>query len=121
MPNLLILLLFLQSTNHIPVKVLLYQSILLLLCLFLLYLHVQTLLHILVQLAAVFLLLEHQLLFELVPLLLMVTHLPLELMIIQVTTLLLHGHRGDTVQESLYALLSRVPLLLPAVVIRVYS
>ena len=51
----------------------------------------------------------------------MVAHLPLELMIIQVTTLLLHGDRGDTVQKSLYALLSRMPLLLPAVVIRVYS
>jgi hypothetical protein len=119
--NLLILFLFLQTTDNIPVKVLLYQSILLLLCFFLLYLHVQTLLHLLVQLAAVFLLLEHQLLFELVPLLLMVTHLPLELMVIQVATLLLHGNRGDTVKESLYALLSRVPLFLPAVVIRVYS
>ena len=120
-PNLLILLLFLQTTDHIPVKVLLYQSILLLLCLFLLYLHIQTLLHLFVQLAAVFLLLEHQLLFELVPLLLMVTHLPLELMVIQVATLLLHGDRGDTIQESLYALLSRMPLFLPAVVIRVDS
>jgi hypothetical protein len=80
--NLLILLLLLHSTDHIPVKVLLYQSILLLLGLFLLYLHIQTLLHILIQLAAVFLLLEHQLLFELVPLYLMVTHLPLKLIII---------------------------------------
>lgn len=121
LPNLLILLLFLQTTDHIPVKVLLYQSILLLLSLFLFYLHVQTLLHLLVQLAAVFLLLEHQLFFELVPLLLMITHLPLELMIIQVGTLLLHGNRGDTVQESLYALLSRMSLLLPPVVIRVNS
>ena len=102
-------------------KVLLYQSILLLLGLFLLYLHVQTLLHILIQLAAVFLLLEHQLLFELVPLYLMVTHLPLKLMIIQVATLLLHGDRGDAVKETLYALLSRVPLFLATVVIRVYS
>ena len=119
--NLLILLLFLHSTDHIPVKVLLYQSILLLLGLFLLYLHVQTLLHILIQLAAVFLLLEHQLLFELVPLYLMVTHLPLKLMIIQVATLLLHGNRGDAVKQTLYALLSRVPLFLATVVIRVYS
>lgn len=96
--HLLILLLFLQPTDHIPVIVLLYHSILLLLGPFLLYLHIQTLLHILIHLATVFLFLEHQLLLELVPLQLMVSHLPLELLIVHVAALLLHGDRGHAVK-----------------------
>ena len=96
--HLLILLLFLQPTDHIPVIVLLNHSILLLLGPFLLYLHIQTLLHILIHLAAVFLFLEHQLLLELVPLQLMVSHLPLELLIVHVAALLLHGDRGHAVK-----------------------
>ena len=119
--DLLILLLFLQPTDNIPVMVLLYHSLLLLLGLLLLYLHIQALLHLFVHLASVLLFLEHQLLFELVPLHLMVSHLPLELMVIHVGTLVLYCDRGDTVEESLYALLSRMLLFLPAVVIRVDS
>ena len=115
----LVLLLFPQSTDHIPVIVLVHHSFLLLLGPLLLYLHVQTLLHLLIQLATVFLLLMHQLLFELVPLYLMVSHLPLELLVIHVATLLLHGDCGDAVKESLYTLLSRIPLFLPAIVIRI--
>jgi len=96
--DLLILLLFLQPTDHIPMKVLLLHPILLLLGPLFLYLHIQTLLHVLIHLATVLLFLEHQLLLELVPLCLMVTQLPLELMIVHVATLLLDGDRGYAVK-----------------------